>query len=133
MGKIIRNGVEYSGAVEAATAVNYDGSVSGLNAQTVQEAVDELAQHFTSSMRIETETLTSNQYGWATSQYESDYYITPLCWDTFSDGNGLVIKSNSDINNENHATFKFAIHSDNTVKNANNTTVTVTMLLIPKN
>ena len=43
MGKIIRNGVEYSGAVEAATAVNYDGSVSGLKAQTVQEAIDELS------------------------------------------------------------------------------------------
>ena len=43
MGKIIRNGVEYSGAVEAATAVNYDGSISGLKAQTVQEAIDELS------------------------------------------------------------------------------------------
>ena len=42
MGKIIRNGVEYSGATEDATAVNYDNSLSGLNAQTVQEAVDEL-------------------------------------------------------------------------------------------
>ena len=43
MGKIIRNGVEYSGAVDAATAVSYDGSVSGLKAQTVQEAIDELS------------------------------------------------------------------------------------------
>lgn len=43
MGKIIRNGVEFSGAVDAATAVSYDGSVSGLNAQTVQEAIDELS------------------------------------------------------------------------------------------
>ena len=42
MGKIIRNGVEYSGATEDATAVNYNNSLSGLEAQTVQEAVDEL-------------------------------------------------------------------------------------------
>lgn len=45
MGKIIRNGVEYSGAVEDATAVNYDNSLSGLNAQTVQEAVDEVQEN----------------------------------------------------------------------------------------
>lgn len=43
MGKIIRNGVEYSGAVEAATAVNYDNSLSGLEAQTVQEGLDEVS------------------------------------------------------------------------------------------
>lgn len=43
MGKIIRNGVEYSGATEDATAVNYDNSLSGLEAQTVQEAIDELS------------------------------------------------------------------------------------------
>lgn len=43
MGKIIRNGVEYSGACEDATAVNYDNSLSGLNAQTVQEGLDELS------------------------------------------------------------------------------------------
>ena len=44
MGKIIRNGVEYSGATEDATAVNYDNSLSGLNAQTVQEGIDELTE-----------------------------------------------------------------------------------------
>ena len=44
MGKIIRNGVEYSGAVDMATAVSYDGSVSGLSAQTVQEAIDEVSE-----------------------------------------------------------------------------------------
>ena len=42
MGKIIRNGIEFSGACETATAVNYDNSLSGLNAQTVQEGLDEL-------------------------------------------------------------------------------------------
>ena len=43
MGKIIRNGIEFSGACETATAVNYDNSLSGLNAQTVQEGLDELS------------------------------------------------------------------------------------------
>ena len=42
MGKIIRNGIEFSGACEDATAINYNNSLSGLEAQTVQEAVDEL-------------------------------------------------------------------------------------------
>ena len=43
MGKIIRNNVVYSGTSDNATSVNYDNSVSGLNARTVQESVDELA------------------------------------------------------------------------------------------
>ena len=43
MGKIIRNGIEFSGACEDATAVNYNNSLSGLEAQTVQEAIDELS------------------------------------------------------------------------------------------
>ena len=43
MGKIIRNGIEFSGACEDATAVNYNNSLSGLEAQTVQEAVDEVS------------------------------------------------------------------------------------------
>ena len=43
MGKIIQNGIEYSGTYSNATSINYDSSVSGLNAKTVQEAVDELA------------------------------------------------------------------------------------------
>ena len=43
MGKIIRNGIEFSGACEDATAVNYNNSLSGLEAQTVQEGIDELS------------------------------------------------------------------------------------------
>ena len=42
MGKIIRNGIEYGGTYDSATSVNYDNSVSGLNARTVQEGIDEL-------------------------------------------------------------------------------------------
>ena len=44
MGKIVRNREVYSGTYDSATSVNYDGSASGLNAKTVQEAVDELAE-----------------------------------------------------------------------------------------
>ena len=43
MGKIIRNGIEYSGTFDDATSVNYDNSVSGLKANSVQEGIDELA------------------------------------------------------------------------------------------
>ena len=43
MGKIIRNGINYGGTYEDATSVNYDGAASGLEARTVQEAVDELS------------------------------------------------------------------------------------------
>ena len=42
MGKIIRNGIEYGGTYDSAISVNYDNSVSGLNARTVQEGIDEL-------------------------------------------------------------------------------------------
>lgn len=44
MGKIIRNGIEYSGSYDDATSVNYDNSVSGLKANTVQEGIDELTK-----------------------------------------------------------------------------------------
>ena len=43
MGKIIKNDKVYSGTFDDATSVNYDNSVSGLNANSVQEAIDELA------------------------------------------------------------------------------------------
>lgn len=44
MGKIIRNGIKYSGTYDDATSVNYDNSISGLNARTVQEGIDELSE-----------------------------------------------------------------------------------------
>ena len=44
MGKIIVNGEEYSGTRDSATSVNYDNSVSGLSAGSVQEGIDELAE-----------------------------------------------------------------------------------------
>ena len=42
MGKIIRNGIPYSGSSNSARSINYDNSNSGLEAQTAQAAVDEL-------------------------------------------------------------------------------------------
>lgn len=54
MGKIIRNGIEYGGTYDSATSVNYDNSVSGLNARTVQEGIDELNESLPQSVLIET-------------------------------------------------------------------------------
>lgn len=42
MGKIVRNREVYSGTYDSATSVNYNNAASGLNARTVQEAVDEV-------------------------------------------------------------------------------------------
>ena len=43
MGKIIRNGISFSGAViDTANNINYDNSISGLEAKTTQEAIDEI-------------------------------------------------------------------------------------------
>ena len=42
MGKIVRNGINFSGTSDSANTINYNNSVSGLEARTVQEAVDEL-------------------------------------------------------------------------------------------
>ena len=44
MGKIIVNGDEYSGACDTAVSVNYNNSLSGLKAKTVQEGIDELSE-----------------------------------------------------------------------------------------
>lgn len=43
MGKIIRNGIEFSGTRDTANNINYDNTLSGLNAATAQEAIDELS------------------------------------------------------------------------------------------
>ena len=43
MGRIIRNGIEYGSGNENATNINYDNSLSGLEATTVQEAIDKLS------------------------------------------------------------------------------------------
>ena len=42
MGKILRNGIEFSSTSDTANNINYDNSKSGLDAVTVQEAVDEV-------------------------------------------------------------------------------------------
>lgn len=42
MGKIIKNNILYGGSTEEAIDINYDNSVSGLSASSVQDAIDEL-------------------------------------------------------------------------------------------
>ena len=44
MGKILRNGIEFSSTSDTANNINYDNSKSGLDAVTVQEAVDEVTE-----------------------------------------------------------------------------------------
>lgn len=64
MGKIIRNGIEYSATSDTANNINYDNSLSGLSAVTMQEAVDEVNNNITSLNdnleKIETGTFTPN-------------------------------------------------------------------------
>ena len=43
MGKIIRNGIEFSSTVDTANNISYNNSLSGLKATTTQKAIDELA------------------------------------------------------------------------------------------
>ena len=45
MGRIIRNGIEYGSGNENATNINYDNSLSGLEATTVQEAIDKVSNN----------------------------------------------------------------------------------------
>ena len=50
MGKIIRNGIEYSSTVDTANNISYDNSLSGLEATTTQKAIDELNTNLTESL-----------------------------------------------------------------------------------
>lgn len=44
MGKIIRNGIEFSSTVDTANNISYDNSLSGLEATTAQKAIDEVVE-----------------------------------------------------------------------------------------
>lgn len=52
MGKIIRNGIKYSGTTDSANKINYDNSLSGLEAKTAQEAIDELSDSLNTLLLI---------------------------------------------------------------------------------
>ena len=45
MGKIVRNGIDYSTTSSNANNINYDNTLSGLTAVTAQEAIDELTEN----------------------------------------------------------------------------------------
>ena len=66
MGKIIRNGIEYSGTYDSADSVNYDNSNSGLNARTVQEGIDQLSESLTASDNLKFQFATDGEgnYGY---------------------------------------------------------------------
>ena len=50
MGKIIRNGIEFCGTSDTADNIIYDNTSSGLEATTVQEAVDEIHSQVNDSL-----------------------------------------------------------------------------------
>ena len=45
MGKIVRNGIEFSSTSDTADNINYNNSKSGLEAMTAQEAIDEINEN----------------------------------------------------------------------------------------
>lgn len=60
MGKIIRNGIKYSGTTNSADKINYNNTLSGLEAETAQEAFDELNTKIKNGGNIEY--LTQEEY-----------------------------------------------------------------------
>jgi hypothetical protein len=66
MGKIIRNGIEFSGTSDSANNINYDNSVSGLEARTAQEAIDTLSDSLTASDNLKFQFATDGEgnYGY---------------------------------------------------------------------
>lgn len=65
MGKIIRNGIEFSSTVDTANNISYDNSLSGLEATTTQKAIDEVCDNVStlneSLEQINNEITLSNQ------------------------------------------------------------------------
>ena len=63
MGRIIRNGIEYGSGNENATNINYDGTVSGLEATTVQEAVDKVSESLNPNIVYSYDGIIMKKYG----------------------------------------------------------------------
>lgn len=74
MGKIIKDGIQYAGSASTAKRIKYDNKASGLSANSVQNAIDEIAGN-TSGINI-----TLAEYN-ALSEEEKNhgiYYITDV-------------------------------------------------------
>lgn len=112
MGKIIQNGIEYSGTYSNATSINYDSSASGLNAKTVQEAVDELVENSEAKIYIDNTTETTAFKVW---RKDGVVYITcegVATANTASSGN-IAAFSNPDLMPK-HTSY-FAVSGGNMV------------------
>ena len=62
MGKIIRNGIKYSAATEAALNINYNNTDSKMAASTVQGAIDELSRRVVNITQAEYDALGDYKY-----------------------------------------------------------------------
>ena len=83
LGKIYKNGIQYSGTTDAATNINYDNSKGAIKAGNVQGAIDEIMET-TSQSR----TLTQVEYdALPDTKYTDNIEYYPLCpfsWDSAS-------------------------------------------------
>ena len=52
LGKIYKNGIQYSGTTDAATNINYDNSKGAIKAGNVQCAIDEIMETTSQSRNI---------------------------------------------------------------------------------
>lgn len=82
MGKIIRNGIEFSSTVDTANNISYDNSLSGLEATTTQKAIDELNTNLTESLTAENSQAfqfaydsESGKYGYKVKEADTDVFV----------------------------------------------------------
>ena len=52
LGKIYKNGIQYSGTTDAATNINYDNSKGAIRAGNVQGAIDEIMETTSQSRNL---------------------------------------------------------------------------------
>ena len=103
MGKIIRNGINYGGTYEDATSVNYDNSNSGLDAHTIQEAIDEVQDDLSSLISKFKFSNSIYRIGFEKSSVNSDFVISIYMDETGTsryqvifNGNGIIARYTTD-------------------------------------
>ena len=94
MGKILRNGIEFSSTSDTANNINYDNSKSGLDAVTVQEAIDELSTNFTeslNSLKTKKITATTTASGNANLQLSNEDILITVFTNTTDSGSVILL------------------------------------------
>ena len=107
MGKIIRNGVSYSGSTEDAVNVKYDNSSSGVTATNVQGAIDEVKETI-DDKQTQIDTLNSNltnttataNSAYTSLDYKQDIIITSFSGDLNDHKNLKFGYTSSDLLNK---------------------------------